>query len=88
MSSQSVHYYASGNVPMDVFGKDGVYIVAVWPPEYSNNAPIVLWAVPDDIWHNLFDKGIEFELAGFDSNIAFRFVTIPIKPSNWQGTLE
>lgn len=76
----TMHFYTSGNVPLEIWGKENICLCTIWntPP----NAPTTIWGVPQDVWDLLSDKGVEITpsmLAGEGA----KFTLSRIEPSDW-----
>jgi hypothetical protein len=75
-----MHFYTSGSLPLDIWGKEGIVICTVWnnPP----NTPIMLWGVPHNIWESLEEKGAEIALSFFAGE-GTKFTMSLVQPSDW-----
>lgn len=75
-----MHFYTTGSVPLEIWGKSGVSIVTVWnlPP----NAPTFLWGITNELWISLTDKGVEIDPTIFAGESA-KFTLTVMNPQDW-----
>lgn len=79
---EELRYYTSGNLPLEVWGLDGVYVVTIWNP--APNAPIMLWAVDDNLWQQLTEKGIDIGLELLSAD-AVKMTISKLLQSDWRS---
>lgn len=76
----SMHFYTTGSVPLEIWGQPGVCIVTVW--NTAPNAPTLIWGITHELWGSLIDKGTEVVpsmFAGLDA----RYTLTIMNPTDW-----
>lgn len=74
------HFYTNGNVPLEIWGQEGVFICTIW--NGAPNTPIMLWGISQTLWDSLSDKGTEISLSVFAIE-GSRFTLTNVQHSDW-----